>query len=60
MIIQRITREKLEYTAKKVLGYPLHDAEKDYFLALTMKIISQSSLGSSWSSKEGQLSTIAI
>jgi len=45
MIIQRITREKLEYTAKKVLGYPLHDAEKDYFLALTMKIISQSSLG---------------
>jgi predicted nucleotidyltransferase component of viral defense system len=41
---QLISREKLEYIAKKVLHYPLHDAEKDYFLALAMKLISQSSL----------------
>ncbi len=39
-----ITREKLEYVAKKVLVYPLHDAEKDYFLTYVMKIISDSRL----------------
>ena len=39
-----ITREKLEHIAKKILNYPLHDAEKDYFLGLVMKIISKSSL----------------
>ncbi len=37
-----ITREKLEHIAKKILNYPLHDAEKDYFLGLVMKIISKS------------------
>ncbi|KUK67366.1 MAG: hypothetical protein XD87_0173 [candidate division WS6 bacterium 36_33] len=41
---QLLSREKLEYVAKKVLHYPLHDAEKDYFLALAMKLVSQSSL----------------
>jgi predicted nucleotidyltransferase component of viral defense system len=39
-----ITREKLEYISKKILQYPLHDAEKDYFLALVMRIVSKSSL----------------
>ncbi len=41
---QLISREKLEYVAKKVLHYPLHDAEKDYFLALAMKLVSQSTI----------------
>ena len=45
MKLELVSREKLEYIAKKVLGYSLQDAEKDYFLALTMKIISQSALG---------------
>ena len=39
-----ITREKLEYVAKKVLMYPLHDAEKDYFLTCVMKIVTDSVL----------------
>lgn len=39
-----ITREKLEYIARKILHYPLHDAEKDYFLTLAMKLVSQSPL----------------
>jgi len=42
--MNQISREKLEYTAKKVLHYPLHDAEKDYFLTLAMKLISLSPL----------------
>jgi hypothetical protein len=29
--MNQISREKLEYTAKKVLHYPLHDAEKRLF-----------------------------
>lgn len=41
---QLISREKLEYTAKRVLHYPLHDAEKDYFLVLAMQLISLSPL----------------
>lgn len=45
MKLELITREKLEYTAKKVLGYSLQNAEKDYFLALAIKVISQSNLG---------------
>jgi len=45
MKLELVSREKLEYIAKKVLGYSLQDAEKDYFLALTMKIISQSAFG---------------
>jgi uncharacterized protein len=39
-----ITREKLEYIARKTLKYPLHDAEKDYFLTVVMDIISKSVL----------------
>ena len=45
MKLELISREKLEYIAKKVLRYSLQDAEKDYFLALTMRIISLSALG---------------
>ena len=40
-----ITRKQLEIISRKFLRYPLHTAEKDYFLALVMQIISQSSLG---------------
>ncbi len=39
-----ITREKLEYISRKVLKYPLHDAEKDYFLTVVTKLISESDL----------------
>jgi len=45
VILKLITREKLEYTARKILGYSMQDAEKDYFLALVMQIISNSELG---------------
>lgn len=43
-MIKLISREKLEYIARKELKYPLHDAEKDYFLTLVMKIVSESNL----------------
>lgn len=49
---QLISREKLEYTAKRVLHYPLHDAEKDYFLVLAMQLISLSPLSKNSFSKE--------
>lgn len=45
MNIPTITRQQLEIINRKTLRYPLHIAEKDYFLALTMLIISQSPLG---------------
>lgn len=43
-MIELISREKLEYVARKVLHFPLHDAEKDYFLTLVMKLVSESDL----------------
>ncbi len=43
-MVKLISREKLEYIARNVLVYPLHDAEKDYFLTLAMKLISESHL----------------
>lgn len=45
MNISIITRQQLEIINRKTLKYPLHIAEKDYFLALVMQIISKSSLG---------------
>jgi predicted nucleotidyltransferase component of viral defense system len=39
-----IIREKLEYVARRILKYPLHDAEKDYFLTVVMKLVSGSEL----------------
>lgn len=48
-----VSREKLEYIARKVLHYPLHDAEKDYFLAFAMKLISESHLSKSLVFKGG-------
>lgn len=43
-MMEMISREKLEHVARKVLKYPLHDAEKDYFLTIVMKIVSESTL----------------
>jgi len=43
-MVKLISREKLEHTARKKLKYPLHDAEKDYFLALVAKIVAKSNL----------------
>jgi len=43
-MVKLISREKLEHIAKKRLKYPLHDAEKDYFLALVMQVVSESNL----------------
>lgn len=40
-----ITRQQLEIINRKSLKYPLHIAEKDYFLAFVMQNISRSSLG---------------
>lgn len=43
-MLKLISREKLEHIAKKHLNYPLHDAEKDYFLTRVMQIIAGSEL----------------
>lgn len=40
-----LTRQQLEIINRKSLRYPLHIAEKDYFLALVMQIIGASSIG---------------
>jgi predicted nucleotidyltransferase component of viral defense system len=45
MNVSIITRQQLEIINRKTLKYPLHIAEKDYFLSLVMQIISQSPLG---------------
>lgn len=39
-----ITRQQLEIINRKTLKYPLHIAEKDYFLALVLQIIAKSAL----------------
>lgn len=40
-----ITRQQLQLINRKQLGYPLDIAEKDYYLALAVKLIAESSLG---------------
>jgi predicted nucleotidyltransferase component of viral defense system len=45
MITPRLSRPQLEIINRKTLKYPLQVAEKDYFLALVMQIISGSTLG---------------
>jgi predicted nucleotidyltransferase component of viral defense system len=40
-----LTRQQLEIINRKSLRYPLHIAEKDYFLTLVMQIIAASSAG---------------
>ena len=40
-----LTRQQLEIINRKSLRYPLHIAEKDYFLALVLQIISGSPIG---------------
>lgn len=44
MYIDLINKAQLTYVAKRRLGYPLHVAEKDYFLTLALKVISESEL----------------
>ncbi|MBI5230298.1 MAG: nucleotidyl transferase AbiEii/AbiGii toxin family protein [Candidatus Magasanikbacteria bacterium] len=39
-----ITRQQLEIINRKTLKYPLHIAEKDYFLTLVLQIIAHSAL----------------
>ena len=48
-----LTRQQLEIINRKSLRYPLHIAEKDYFLALVMQIIAASSPGKSLIFKGG-------
>ncbi|MEA3357026.1 MAG: nucleotidyl transferase AbiEii/AbiGii toxin family protein [Patescibacteria group bacterium] len=43
-MLELIPREKLEHVARKVLKYPLHDAEKDYILTVVMQIVASSDL----------------
>ena len=40
-----LSRQQLEIINRKSLRYPLHIAEKDYFLALVMQIVAASSIG---------------
>jgi len=44
MNITLITKEKLGVISRRVLKYPLHISEKDYFLTVALKIISESNL----------------
>lgn len=44
MNITLITKEKLGVISRRVLKYPLHISEKDYFLTIGLKIIAESSL----------------
>ena len=53
MKIDLITRSQLEVLNKKGPRYPLADAEKDYFLAVILKIISDSHLSDSLVFKGG-------
>jgi len=53
MITPRLSRPQLEIINRKTLKYPLQVAEKDYFLALVMQIISESSLGETFVFKGG-------
>ena len=39
-----LTKQQLEIINRKTLKYPLHIAEKDYFLAIVLKLITESSL----------------
>lgn len=48
-----ITRQQLEIINRKTLRYPLQIAEKDYFLAVVMNILSTSALGNSLIFKGG-------
>jgi predicted nucleotidyltransferase component of viral defense system len=44
MNITLVTRQQLEIINRRTLRYPLQIAEKDYFLAVVMQIVSQSDL----------------
>lgn len=48
-----ITRQQLEIINRKTLKYPLQIAEKDYFLAVVLKLISESPLGNNLVFKGG-------
>ncbi len=53
MKIDLITRAQIEVINKRNLRYPLADAEKDYFLAVILKIIYNSLLADSLVFKGG-------
>ncbi len=48
-----LTRQQLEIVNRKSVRYPLHIAEKDYFLALVLQIIAASQIGKSLIFKGG-------
>ena len=48
-----ITRQQLEIINRRTIKYPLAVAEKDYFLAVALKLIAESSLGSTLVFKGG-------
>jgi len=43
-IMNKLTRQQLELINRKTIGYPLQIAEKDYFLALALQLVYNSSL----------------
>ena len=55
-----LTRQQLQILNKNSLRYPLQIAEKDYVLALTLQLISESPLGEKLVLKVELPSTIAI
>ena len=53
MTLPLLTRQQLEIINRRTLRYPLQIAEKDYFLAVVLKVISESSLGRTFVFKGG-------
>jgi len=43
-LINMLSKQQLEIINRKTLKYPLHTAEKDYFLAIVLKLITESPL----------------
>ncbi len=44
ILTNMLSKQQLEIINKKTLKYPLHIAEKDYFLAIVLKIVTESAL----------------
>jgi len=44
ILTSMLTKQQLEIINRKTLKYPLHIAEKDYFLAIVLKLITESAL----------------
>ena len=43
--MNKLTRQQLELINRRTLGYPLQIAEKDYFLAIAVQLVNNSTIG---------------